>query len=87
MYESRKLPSGESRLNSGACGVGDKSSPRGKIWVRRDPEGTVLRQQAMLLDSTVIFDRMTDEQTIKQLKAVGDKWWDMEADIPAKKHD
>jgi hypothetical protein len=63
--------------------VGDQSEPKGKIWVRRDSQGTVLRQEAMLFDSTVVFDRMTDEQAEQQLKSAGDKWWSM--DIESKK--
>jgi hypothetical protein len=67
--------------------VGDQASPKGRIWVRRDSAGTVLRQQVMLLDSSVVFDRMTEEQAEKQLKTAGDKWWIMEIDPQAKHHD
>jgi hypothetical protein len=67
--------------------VGDQASPKGRIWARRDSAGTVLRQQVMLLDSSVVFDRMTEEQAEKQLKTAGDKWWIMEIDPQAKHHD
>ena len=47
------------RRDSG-FGLGSRKTPRGRLWVRRD--GTVLKQQVMLLDFTMTFVRMTDEE-------------------------
>ena len=62
-----------------------QSAPKGIIWVRLDPEGTVLRQQATLFDSKIIFDRMTEEQTAKLMKKTGSSWWNLETEPRTKK--
>jgi hypothetical protein len=41
-------------------GLGSRERPRGKLWVR--PDGTVLRQQVMIFNSTMTFVRMSDEE-------------------------
>ena len=56
------------RSDPGA-GLGSNDSPRGKLWVRSD--GTVLKQQAMILDSTLTFVRLTDKQAAKLAAEVG----------------
>jgi hypothetical protein len=63
----------------------DQSAPKGIIWVRLDPEGTVLRQQATLFDSKIIFDRMTEEQTLKLMKKTGSYWWNIDTEPRTKK--
>ena len=40
--------------------LGGRKTPRGKLWVRRD--GTVLKQQVMILDSTMTFVRLPDDE-------------------------
>jgi hypothetical protein len=46
---------------------------QGKLWVRHD--GAVLRQEAMLLDSSIVFVRLTDKETKKLIDTVGPRWW------------
>ena len=41
-------------------GLGSDERPRGRLWVRRD--GTVLKQQVMIFNSTMIFVRLPDDQ-------------------------
>ncbi|MEE8452067.1 MAG: hypothetical protein V3R99_09140 [Thermoguttaceae bacterium] len=50
-------------------GLGSNDSPRGRLWVRRD--GTVLKQQVMIIDSTMTFVRLTDKQAAKLAAEVG----------------
>lgn len=50
-------------------GLGSSDTPRGRLWVRRD--GTVLKQQVMILDSTMTFVRLTDKQAAKLAAEVG----------------
>lgn len=47
------------RSDSG-FGLGSDDNPRGKLWVRRD--GTVLKQQVMIFNSTMTFVRLPDDQ-------------------------
>ena len=49
----------EYRRDSG-FGFGGRAKPQGRLWVRRD--GTVLKQQMMIMNSTLTFVRMTDEE-------------------------
>lgn len=42
-------------------GGGRDKNVRSRLWVR--PDGTVLRQQAVILDGTLMFNRMTDDQS------------------------
>ena len=44
-------------------GSGNDRTPRGKLWVRQD--GTVLRQEMMLLDVTLAFVRMDDDEALR----------------------
>jgi len=41
-------------------GLGSDEHPRGRLWVRRD--GTVLKQQVMIFNSTMTFVRLPDDQ-------------------------
>ncbi len=66
-------------------GVTASDKPRGRLWVHRD--GTVLKQQIMLFDSTITFDRLSDSNAEKLIKAAGRQWWIMEADFRAEHHD
>ena len=60
------------RRDSGTGG-GDEQNVQGRLWVRRD--GAVLRQEAMLFDSPIVFVRVTDKDTAKLLKKAGRRWW------------
>ena len=66
-------------------GAGGSQTPRGKLWVRRD--GTVLRQQVLLFDSTITFDRLPDDEAAKLAEAAGPQWWSMENDRRGETHD
>jgi hypothetical protein len=44
-------------------GLGQESTPRERLWVRRD--GTVVRQEAHLLDATMTFTRLPDDQAVE----------------------
>ncbi|MEN6406433.1 MAG: hypothetical protein ABFC77_08175 [Thermoguttaceae bacterium] len=50
-----------------------KNSPRGRLWVR--PDGVVLRQEMLLFDSTIVFDRMSDTEAKTLLQNAGPEWW------------
>ena len=50
-------------------GLGSSDSPRGRLWVRRD--GTVLKQQVMILDSTMTFVRLTEQRAAELAEKVG----------------
>ena len=41
-------------------GFGSDRAPRGRLWVR--PDGTVLRQQSMLLGCTLTFVRLSGDE-------------------------
>jgi hypothetical protein len=60
------------RHDSGTGGGLDKNV-QGKLWVRRD--GVVLRQEAMVFDSSIVFVRLTDKETAKVIDAAGPRWW------------
>ena len=60
------------RRDSGTGG-GDKQNVQSRLWVRRD--GAVLRQEANLFDSPIVFVRLTDNDTVKLLKTAGRRWW------------
>jgi hypothetical protein len=63
--------------NDSGSGAGNNQSPRGALcgtlWVRRN--GTVLKQQVVLLGATVTFVRLPDEKAAALVKAVGPQWW------------
>ena len=73
------------RSDSGQRGRQRPGSPRGKLWVRRD--GAVLRQEAMIFDSTVAFVRLTDEESAELTETAARQWWSMERKSRAKSHD
>jgi hypothetical protein len=50
-----------------------KQNVQCKLWVRRD--GAVLRQEAMLFDSSIMFVRLTNKETVKLVEAAGPRWW------------
>jgi hypothetical protein len=60
------------RRDSGAA-TGAKQTEQCKLWVRHD--GAVLRQEAMLFESSIMFIRLTDKETTKLIGAVGPRWW------------
>jgi hypothetical protein len=52
---------------------GANQNVQGKLWVRHD--GVVLRQEAMLFDSSIVFVRLTDKETTQVINAAGPHWW------------
>jgi hypothetical protein len=59
------------RYDSGTGGA--KQNAQGKLWVRRD--GVVLKQEAMLFDSSIVFVRLSEKEAKKLVNAVGPRWW------------
>ncbi len=49
-------------------GLGNDERPRGRLWVRKD--GTVLKQQAMIFNSTMTFVRLSDEESAALQKSI-----------------
>jgi hypothetical protein len=60
------------RYDSGS-GAGATQNPKGKLWVRRD--GAVLRQEVMLANTTIRFDRMSDKEAERLVRTLGRRWW------------
>ncbi len=60
------------RHDSGT-GSGASQNVQCKLWVRHD--GVVLRQEAMLFDSSIVFVRLTDKAATKLIEAAGPRWW------------
>jgi hypothetical protein len=52
------------------AGTARTESPRVRLWVRGD--GTVLKQEASLLDSTITFVRLSEEEAVARARWVGD---------------
>ena len=50
-------------------GLGSGERPRGKLWVR--PDGTVVKQEVMILNSTMTFGRMSDAEAAELWRRVG----------------
>ncbi len=48
--------------------LGKDDQPRGRLWVR--PDGTVLRQEVMLLDSVMSFERLSDEKAVAVMQQI-----------------
>jgi hypothetical protein len=61
------------RYDSGTDGGANQKNVQGKLWVRGD--GLVLRQEVMLLDSSIVFVRLTRKDTKKLIDAAGPRWW------------
>jgi len=55
--------------NDPGAGLGSGDSPRGKLWVRTD--GTVLQQEAMVFNSTLTFERLTENRAAELATEVG----------------
>jgi len=49
--------------------LGSRRAPRGRLWVRRD--GTVLKQQIMLFESSMTFVRLPDDEAAALAETVG----------------
>jgi hypothetical protein len=62
-----------------------KENLRGKLWVRRN--GEVLRQQLFLLNSVVVFDRLSSSKAKRLAKTAGEEWWSMEEELRGETHD
>lgn len=58
---------------------GDSQVPRGKLWVRRD--GMVLKQQVLLFDATINFERLSEEEAFAIARDAGPQWWDWESEL------
>jgi hypothetical protein len=61
----------EYRSEPGYAAATDRA-PRGRLWVARD--GTVLKQEASLLDATLSFTRMSAAETKQMEESVDPKW-------------
>jgi hypothetical protein len=71
--------------------VGDGQGPRARIWVRKDPEGTVVKQEMRLPNSALLtFYRLSDADAKKRVdkatKADG-QWWYIGNEPQGKRHD
>lgn len=55
--------------NDAGSRLGSDERPRGRLWVR--PDGTVLKQQVMIFNSTMTFVRMPDAEAARLWKKVG----------------
>jgi len=73
------------RSDSGSGSNNDAQEARGRLWVRRD--GTVLRQQVLLFDSLITFDRLPNSAAEQLAKAAGPQWWSTEYGPRDKMHD
>ncbi|MGQ9576258.1 MAG: hypothetical protein ACUVUC_13160 [Thermoguttaceae bacterium] len=49
--------------------LGSAGSPRGRLWVRDD--GTILKQQVVILGSTLTFVRVSDEEAVQLARKAG----------------
>ena len=66
-------------------GSSGNDKPRGRLWVRRD--GSVLKQQVLLFDSVITFDRLADSEAAKLLTRAGPQWWTVDNDFRSRRHD
>ena len=66
------------RSDSGTEAANNQDQPRGRLWVARD--GTVLRQQVLLFDAVITFDRLTDAEAKTLAQAAGSYWWNWDDD-------
>ena len=57
------------RSDPGA-GTASTETPRVRLWVSED--GTVLKQEANLLDSTITFVRLSDDEAVARARWIGD---------------
>lgn len=65
--------------NDSGSGSAENQTPRGRLWVRRD--GTVLRQQVLLFDSIITFDRLDEDEALELADSAGPRWWTAEGDF------
>lgn len=71
--------------NDLGSGAADSQTPRGRLWVHRN--GTVLRQQVLLFDSTITFVRLPDDEAVELAESAGGQWWNMENEQQGDIHD
>jgi hypothetical protein len=71
--------------NDPGSGAAGSQPPRGTLWVRRD--GTVVKQQVVLFNSTVAFVRLPEGKAAELVKAAGPQWWVLENDRQVQHHD
>lgn len=71
--------------NDPSSGTAEGQAPRGKLWVHRN--GTVLRQQVLLFDSTITFVRMPDDEAVELAESAGEEWWSTENEQRGDIHD
>lgn len=62
------------RRDTGTASKGNRNV-QGRLWVRGD--GVVLRQEAMLFDSSIVFVRMNDKDTKEFVEKAGSEWWEL----------
>lgn len=60
------------RKDPGA-GLSSDQAPQGTLWVTRDGNGTVLKQQAVLFGSTVTFVRLGEEEAARLQQRIREK--------------
>jgi hypothetical protein len=65
--------------NDSGGGAAESQTPRGRLWVRRD--GAVLKQQVLLFDSMITFDRLPDTEAVKLADSAGPQWWNAEGNL------
>ena len=68
-----------------ASALGQES--RGKLWVRRDQYGTVLKQQVAFFDATITFVRLPVDEATELVDAAGPEWWNEDNKPRAQSHD
>ena len=66
-------------------GATNNQRPTGRLWVHRD--GTVLKQEIVLLDSTMTFTRLPNAEAEDLADDAGNQWWSMETEPRADSHD
>ncbi len=62
-------------------------APRGKLWVRCDRDGTVLKQQVVFFDTTITFVRLPDSDAVELADAAGPEWWNEDGNRRVQNHD
>jgi hypothetical protein len=65
--------------NDSGSGSPESQTPRGRLWVRRD--GAVLKQQVLLFDSIITFERLSETEAAKLADSAGPQWWNAEGDL------
>jgi hypothetical protein len=74
-----------------ASGMGEKQGQRARIWVRKDPQGTVVKQEMTLPNSALLtFVRLSADEAKKRVDKVAKgegQWWYIGNEPQVKRHD